>query len=408
MPILLAVNNYYYLRGGAEVIFFAHNRLFNEMGWQVVPFAMKHKNNLGTPWNRYFVDDIEYGSSYGLWEKIRRAPKAIYSIEARHKLSKLLEEVEPSICHVHNIYHHISPSVLSLVHSRGFPVVMTLHDLKIACPAYNMLARDGVCERCKGGRIYNVLLQRCIKDSVPLSALVFAEAVIHGALDTYEKYVDRFIVPSRFYIDKFTEWGWSRDRFVHIPNFIELSSYVPSYKPGRPFVFLGRLSREKGLTTLIKATAQANVLLRIIGTGPEEEKLRALVEVLGAKVEFSGYLSGDALHKAVRAARAIVLPSEWYENAPVAVIEAYALGKPVIGADIGGIPELIQEGETGFKYRSGSIEDLAEVLSRAACMSDDQLYMMGRNARALVEAEYSQANYRNRVLNLYRDLGVLF
>jgi len=245
----------------------------------------------------------------------------------------------------------------------------TLHDLKLACPAYNMLTHDGICERCRGGKLYNVLLHRCIKGSAALSAVVLVEAVLHRLLGSYQKNVSRFVVPSRFYIEKFCEWGMPRALFSHVPNFVDVARYTPRYTPGDSFVYLGRVSREKGLATLIRAIAKTHARLSVAGTGPELEQLRALAAQLGANVAFHGFLTGEALHELVRNARAVVLPSECYENAPMSVLESYALGKPVIGARIGGIPELIREHETGLSFVSGDEASLAARLRRCAALA---------------------------------------
>ena len=177
MTTLLSVNNYHYYRGGAETVFLEHNRMFERQGWQVVPFAMHHARNLPSPWSEHFVDEIEFGETYSLREKLTRVPRVIYSRQARQRLRQLLDATHPDICHAHNLYHHISPSILGLLKQRGVPVVLTLHDLKIACPAYQMLASDGICERCRDGRLYNVVRHRCIKNSSALSAVVMVEAV---------------------------------------------------------------------------------------------------------------------------------------------------------------------------------------------------------------------------------------
>jgi glycosyltransferase involved in cell wall biosynthesis len=405
MPTLLSVNNYYYPRGGAEVVFLEHNRMFERLGWSVVPFSMHHPKNLPSPWSEHFIDEIEFGSSYSLTEKLVRIPKVIYSFESRARLAKLLDRVRPDLCHGHNLYHHISPSILGLLRQRGIPTVLTLHDLKLACPAYSMLAPDGVCERCRGGRLHNVVTHRCIKGSTMMSLVIYAEAVVHRALGTYRRYVDRFVVPSRFYIDKFVEWGMPRELFQHVPNFVATDSLRPQFEPGQSFVYVGRLSREKGLRTLVKAAALTGLAVRLIGTGPLREELERYAAQLGANVTLAGFLSGDALHQAVRSARAVVLPSEWYENAPLSVLEAYALGKPVIGARIGGIPELIRENDSGLIFESGNAESLADVMRDIARRRDTDVELLGRNARRWVEAEFSASEYRRRMLDLYRGLG---
>ena len=407
MPTLLSINNYYYQRGGAETVFISHNHIFEELKWRVIPFSMHHPKNMETPWKKYFIENIEYGdTTYTWWDKIRRAPKTIYSLEARNQLSRLLDEQKPDICHLHNIYHHISPSILSLLKERELPVALTLHDLKIACPAYQMLTHDGICERCIKGRIYNVILHRCIKNSYSLSMLVAAEALMTSILGSYSNNVDKFVAPSRFYLDKMIEWGWDRSRFIHIPNFVRHSLFKPEYQVGKSFIYFGRLSREKGIETLIRAAAKSGVSLSLVGSGPEEQSLRHLATNIGCKVDFYGYLSGTALHDAINASRAVVLPSQWYENAPMSILESYSLGKPVIGSSIGGIPELIRDGETGSTFIAGSVDNLASVLSDYTQFSDKKLIDMGRAGRLWVEADYSLTRYRDRMLALYSDLGV--
>ncbi|UHD17112.1 glycosyltransferase family 4 protein [Thiocapsa bogorovii] len=407
MPRLLAINNYYYRRGGAEVVFLESAKLLADAGWDVVPFAMKHPQNLPSPWSEYFVDEIEYGEDYSFLEKAARIPKVIYSFEARRKIRDLIRVARPDIAHAHNVYHHISPSIFGALKEEGIPTILTLHDLKLACPAYKMLTHDGICERCKGGRIWNVVAHKCVKDSYALSGTIALETLVHRALQLYSRNVERFVVPSRFYLEKFVEWGWSRDRFTYLPNFVDTTRFTPDPTPGKAFVYVGRLGHEKGLRTLIKAAALADVPLRIIGTGPEEEMLRALAEQTGGQVEFLGYLAGEDLQKAIKASRALVLPSEWYENAPISVLEAYALGRPVIGARIGGIPELIRSGETGDTFESGDEEALAAVLLKFATLNASEVTEMGMAGRCWVENNFSDARHRDRLSVLYRSLGVV-
>ncbi|MBV1713895.1 MAG: glycosyltransferase family 4 protein [Desulfomicrobium sp.] len=403
----MSINNYFYRRGGAEVVFLEQNRLFEEIGWEVIPFSMRHPKNQHSSWQDWFVDEIEFGESYSLLQKALNAGKIVFSIEAQRKVTDLVTRVNPAVAHAHNVYHHISPAIFGRLKSLGVPTVLTLHDLKIACPAYKMLTGDGVCERCKGGAIWNVVAHRCVKNSRPLSMVIMVETAVHRLLGCYSRHVDRFVVPSRFYLEKFVEWGWPRDRFLHVPNFVDTEHLQPHGAPGRAFVFFGRLGPEKGLATFIRALALAGVKGRIVGTGPEEDKLRKLAMQTGADVDFFGYRSGDALFDVIRSARAMVLPSEWYENAPMSVLEAYALERPVIGAAIGGIPELIREGETGAIFQSGNAEALAARLTDFMGMSDDEILAMGKAGRRWVEEDFTAVRYRERLLGLYRDMGVV-
>jgi glycosyltransferase involved in cell wall biosynthesis len=249
-----------------------------------------------------------------------------------------------------------------------------------------------------------VARHRCIKGSAALSAVVLAETVLHRMLGSYRKHIDRFVVPSRFYIDKFCEWGWPRERFTYVPNFVDVEALRPRGEPGTAFTYIGRLSPEKGLRTLIRAAAAARQPVRLAGVGPQEAELRALAAELQADVTFLGYQTGDALHATIAGSRAIVLPSEWYENAPISILEAYALGRPVIGARIGGIPELIHEGDTGATFRSRDADALAACLSRFAAMPLATVTGMGTAGRRLVQAEFSVARYRERMSAVYAEL----
>jgi glycosyltransferase involved in cell wall biosynthesis len=402
---LLSVNNYYYPRGGAEVVFFRHNGMLHDAGWSVVPFAMNHRLNVGGSERSEFVTELEYGrDGEGLTASVRKGLKAVYSFEARRKLGRLIDRSTPDVCHAHNVYHHLSPSILSLVHRRGIPLVMTLHDLKLACPAYSMLSHDGVCERCRDGRLYQVVKHRCMKGSLALSALVMLESYLHRMLGSYLRNVDRFLVPSRFYISKLVEWGYPAERFEYVPNFVAADSFEARYAPGTRFVYFGRLSREKGIATLIRAAAAAKVGVDVIGTGPAEPELRAVA--VGHDVRFLGFMTGAKLNAAVASARAVVVPSEWYENAPLSVLEGAALGKPLIVARIGGLPELVVDDASGWSFESRSVEELAARLRRVAELPDDEVAAVGMAARRRIEDEFSPQRYLERIRSVYGRLGV--
>jgi glycosyltransferase involved in cell wall biosynthesis len=407
MPQLLSINNYYYRRGGSEVVFFEHNRLFDNAGWEVVPFSMHNALNEPSPWSAHFVSETDGADGHSPVAKLARAASAIYSLEAVRRLRGLLALIRPQIAHGHNIYHHLSPSVLVELQRQGVPVVLTLHDLKLVCPAYKMHTQGAICEECRGGALRSVVRNRCIKNSTAMSALVWLESTVHKALDIYMRNVTRFVVPSRFFLDKFAEWGVDTGRFAHIPNSIDVDAFEAGEEPGDAFVYLGRLVPEKGVATLIRAAAKARVRLRIIGTGPEEAALRQLAQELGGDVQFTGYLSGAELRAAIGSARAVVIPSEWYENAPISVMEASALARPIIGADIGGIPELIRQEETGFVFESGNVDSLVAVLERVERLEPSRLRRMGGAGRAWMRSEFSPSAYRDRMLDLYQDIGII-
>jgi len=403
-PCLLSINNYFYPRGGAEVLFLEQNRMFADIGWQVVPFAMRHARNLPSEWSAFFPDEIEFGASYSLASKLLRAPRVIYSLQARRLLRALLREVKPRIAHAHNVYHHLSPSIFGLLRDRGIPVVLTVHDLKLACPAYTMMRGAEPCDRCRGGHFYNVARNRCIKGSLALSSLVMMEAYAHRYLRLYDANVTKFVAPSRFILEKLVEWGWSRDRFVHIPNFVDVERFRSNAPIGRRFVYCGRLDPLKGVATLVEAAAKARQPVTIVGHGPDEARLRQRAAALKADVDFAGHLAQEALAAVIGQARAVVLPSEVNENAPLSVLEAYAAGRPVIGSRIAGIPELVREEETGVLFPPGDSDALAAALDRFATLPDSCLAGMGAAGRQWVEGNFSAAAYRQRILDLYRSI----
>lgn len=406
MTTLLSINNYHYRRGGAEAVYLDHDALFRSAGWDTACFAMQHPKNLPSEFSAYFVDEIEFGQSYGIADRVGMAAKIIWSREARRKLAALVVAAHPDIAHVHCVYHHISPSVLPVLKRAGIPVVLTAHDLKLLCPAYTMLSRGDVCERCAGGAVWNVAVRRCIKDSLPLSTLIGIESAIHRVTGVYRNNVDRVVTPSRFYFDKFREYGWPAEQLAYVPNFVQVDAFETAFEPGDYFVYIGRLSYEKGIATLVEAASRAGVRLVVVGDGPLRETLRRDAESRRAPIHFTGYQSGDALRAWVRNARALVLPSEWYENAPISVLEAYASGKPVVGARIGGIPELIAPEETGWLFDSGGVGELADLLARLAAADDGIIAAAGRAARARAEARHTPAHYLAAMRDVYAGLGV--
>jgi glycosyltransferase involved in cell wall biosynthesis len=406
MKKLLSINNYHYRRGGSDVVYLDHAALMEEQGWSNGFFSMNHPKNFETPWSKYFIDEIEFGHAYSISQKLAMASKVVYSFEAQKKLKRLLQDFPADVAHLHCIYHHLSPSIIPTLRDAGVPVVMTAHDLKIACPAYKMLNETGICEKCKGGNLLNVVKHRCVRDSLAASAIVMVESTLHRLLNTYQGKLDKVVVPSRFFMEKFVEWGWPRDKFAYIPNYVDSTRFEPGYEPGNYFLYFGRLAPEKGVATLMRAAKSAGITLKIAGTGPIEAELHALQAELQGDIEFLGYRSGPALHSLIREARAVVLPSEWYENAPMSVLESFALGTPVIGARIGGIPEMVMDGETGWTFESRNTVELSALLSRVAGMPSEKVADAGRNARNHVSNNFNRAGYLQATLELYANLGV--
>jgi len=406
MPRLLNINTYHYRRGGADAVYLDHGALFERAGWQSGWFAMHHPRNAETPWSRFFVDEIELGHDYSLARKLAIAKQVIHSRSHARAINRLLDTFPADIAHVHNTRHHIAPNILAELKRRGVRVVLSVHDLKLLCPAYRMHDGVGVCEACKPHAVHRCATRRCMHGSLPLSALISVESAVHRATGAYRDPVDRIVCPSRFYLEKHVEWGWPREQLVYIPNDPALSRPTEPAPPGDYFCYFGRLSFEKGLATLVRAAAAARVPLRLVGEGPQEAALRKLTAETGADVTFHGHLGGEALFDIVRGARACVLPSEWYENAPKSVLEAFGYARPVIGAAIGGITELIEHGRTGWLFPSGDVAALAAVLVEVRDADDAVIAEMGGRAAAFVRNTFSTERYLRDMTALYAELGV--
>jgi glycosyltransferase involved in cell wall biosynthesis len=269
-----------------------------------------------------------------------------------------------------------------------------------------MVNRTGICERCKGGNFLNVIRYRCVRDSLPVSALIALESGIHKLFGFYRKNLDRVVAPSHFMRNKLIEWGWNPQQIVYIPNYVHVDRFRPNYEPGDYFVYFGRLQLDKGVATVVRAAIRAGVKLHMVGTGPDEAFVKQLADGYEDRVIFHGYQQGESLRTIVGQARAAILASEIYENAPMSVLEAYASGKPVIGARIGGIPEMVREGETGALFESGKVEELAGLLRKFADMPDSAVAEMGRAARQYVSTTFTHQRYLNEMLALYAELGV--
>ena len=403
---IIFLNNYHYIRGGSESIFFGEIEMMKSHGHAVAGFARRHPFDLPADYERYFPPDIVTDKIRLSWEAVRTLKEIFYSRSARNGLEQLISSFKPEIAHVHNIYGRLTSSVLDLFSQKKIPVVMTLHDYKLACPTYLFMRNGRVCEDCKGGRFHMAFINRCHKGSYTTSAIVALESYMNEWLKKYRKNVHLFISPSHFLKTKLTECGWPERQIKKIANFLNISEIKPMYTPGNYFLYLGRLSKEKGIDTLVQAFCQlkqSKVGLTIVGEGP----MRADLEKLASGnpgIKFTGYLSGEQLQDITRKALAVVIPSVCYENAPISVLEAMAFGKPVIGARIGGIPEMIREAKNGFLFESGSCDDLKGVMERIVNFPAAKIEKMGRAARKKVENQNNTESHYSALMDIYQGL----
>ncbi|MBF8280824.1 MAG: glycosyl transferase [Candidatus Magasanikbacteria bacterium] len=369
-------------------------------GHEVIHFSMHHPKNAPTPWSEYFVSEIDFRKPGGT---LRKAGRILYSLEAANNLEALLKIVKPDVAHLHNIYQHLSPSILTVLKNHKIPVVQTLHDYKLMCPNYKMFTQGSICERCIGRRFRNAAIHQCINDAFLPSLGAAVELNFHKALQFYERGVDLFISPSKFMMEKFLEWGEPPEKIVQLPYLVNVDEYAPHPEHENYLLYFGRLAVEKGLLTLLNAMqGLPTVQLKIVGVGPQMNELKKYVDdqVL-AKVEFLGFLEGDELKETVANARAVVLPSEWYENYPLAILEAMLMEKIVIASRVGGVPEQITDKETGFLFTPKDVKGLRETIRAVWDLPPDEASQVGGRARAWAEIHHEPRQHLRALLGLY-------
>lgn len=395
-------NNYYYLKGGAERVLFEEKRILEANGHRVAVFSQTHPSNENSQYADYFLPFKDWRNA-SLLGRVPTAMNIMYDRRTGRSFQRFLEATEPDLVHAHNIYGGLTTSIIDAAQLRNVPVVMTLHDYKLICPSYLMLNRGSVCEDCQGARFIHCLLNRCHKESIAASGVYCIESYFNRWLGKYDV-IRYFICPSRFSLKKHAEHGIPEGRLLYIPNFINAVEHEPAYEKGDYALFVGRLSKEKGIGTLLHAAQNLDVPVRIVGDGPlRADYDRYLKEHEMAHVTLEGYKSGDDLKRLYANAAFLVIPSEWYENAPMTILEACAYGKPVIGSHIGGISEMIEPGRTGLLFKPGNADELAECM-RTLWPDKSLRSKMGRAARNKVEREFSSQAHYERLMELYGTL----
>ncbi len=398
MKILFA-NKFFFRNGGSEVVMFQERDYLLGAGHEVVDFSMQDERNFPSQNSAFFVGRQDYRSGSGKLGKLKSALSLIHSGEAVEKMSALIRETRPDLVHCHNIYHQLTPSIIGAAKKLGVPVVLTLHDYKPVCPTYNRLRDGEPCSDCLDGDFSHVLRNRCAEGSLGKSALLYAEAVVQRVRGSYEK-VDAFIAPSR-YMQQSIAHRVPDDRIRLLYNGIDTNEVRGSGADDGYVLFLGRLVREKGVETLLKAHANSSAgwRLAIAGTGPLGDELMAKYN----PSNFVGYVAGDALKAMIDRASVVVVPSEWYENCPMSVLEAMAYGKPVVGSRMGGIPELVEDGKTGLLHEAGNVNELTSALDRL--MSSAELrQQMGMAGRQRVETAYSLDSHNAGLMKIYKSI----
>ena len=393
MKILLA-NKFYYRRGGAEVYVLNLESFLQNKGHEVAIFTMQYPENQESLYKQYFPSEVSFNPPMKNLSKTALRP--IYSNEVIKNFTRLLGDFQPDVVHLSNVHSQLSPAIAAIAHKRGIKVVWTLHDYKLLCPRYDCLQNGKmICEECFFNK-HNVLKHNCMKNSLSASIIAYLEAVRWNR-KRLEKYTDIFICPSQFMANKMIQGGFDKNKMRVLCNFMDTEKTVRNhYDKENYYCYVGRLSHEKGVETLLSAAKTLPYKLKVIGGGELREKLEQSLPA-ASEVELLGYKQWDEIKEIVGRARFVVIPSEWYENNPFSVIEAQCLGTPVLGANIGGIPELIDE-TNGMLFESRNVEDLQNKIKQMVETEFDY-QSIAKNA----QQRYSAENYYNEILKIYNS-----
>lgn len=360
---VLMVNKFLYPNGGSETYIFKLGNYLKSQGHEVEYFGMEHEGRIvGNRVNAY-TSDMDFHTASRL-TKLTYPLKTIYSSEARKKIHLVLDDFKPDVVHLNNFNYQLTPSIIleikkwSKKNNRQVKIVFTAHDYQLVCPNHmcnNPNSHDN-CEKCLDGKLMNCIKGKCIHGSTVKSVIGTIEAAFWKLNGAY-KYIDKMICCSQFMKTKMDTNPLFANKTVAIHNFIDNVEWnLPEKKDY--ILYFGRYSEEKGIGTLLKVCKQLpDVKFIFAGSGPLEEKVNTI-----SNIENVGFQTGEALKELISAARLSIYPSEWYENCPFSVMESQMYGTPVLGANIGGIPELIEVGKTGELFESANADDLQNKL----------------------------------------------
>ena len=361
---VLLVNKFYYPRGGDCIVVLNTEALLRDNGVEAEVFAMKYPQNLMARYQDMFASEVTFGG--GLGNQVRALKRTLGYGDVRAGFEAVLDEYKPDVVHLHNIHSYLSPVMGELAHKRGIRVVWTLHDYKLLCPRYDCLLDGKPCERCFSGGKHHVISHRCMKGSLPASAVAWVEAMKWNRRKL-EDFTDVFVCPSEFMAAKMRAGGFDPARIKVLNNVIDPVKFE-QYKAidksaphGDYCCYVGRLSHEKGVDDLLEVASRLPYRLKVAGGGPLEEELRAKYASCG-NIEFLGMLDAAGVVNVLTGAKLCVIPSQWYENNPLSVVESLCAGTPVAGARIGGIPELINS-ENGVVFQPFDKEALSAAIT---------------------------------------------
>lgn len=398
---ILQINNFHFRKGGADVVYLNTCSLLRQKKHDVFCFSTINNKNVKIGENEFFIEKKNLFNST-IIQKIFQYPGFVFSNKTRKKLDLLLKKVKPDIAHIHNYKGYLSNSIFSVLKSNNIPVVFTAHDFGLVDP-HNLLlnGRGDISESTINKSSFFSVLEKSNRNSYLYSFLSYLEYNFNRTFFSFEKYIDSVICVSKFSKIIFEKCKKFKINPTHIYNFQpNLNKIIPNHNKGDYLLFFGRLSKEKGIQTLINAwnnKKKNSHKLKIVGSGDVQIPIQSGVEYLGFK-------SGNELNEIIKNASFVVVPSEWYENNPLTIIESFSHGKPVIGSRVGGIPELIENKKNGFIFEMKNYNELSTIIDSVVEMSQDEYHFMSLSARQSALKYFSPENHYKKLIKIYYKL----
>ena len=405
---ILLINNCHYRRGGADVVYLNTGDLLESRGHNVAYFSTKSQYNYPSAYSEFFIKDID-ALKLNFVEQLVFMPRKLYSRQSSRNLRQVINHFQPDLAHIHLYKGGLTAAILPVLRERKIPTVITLHDYSLLCPRNIMIDGNGnICERCLSASRLNCVYHRCNRRNLYYSIVNYLEFVLNNNIFNPKNYFSKIICVSKFNYFKHSVHPLFGERFLHLYNFYPLLSQSnPNTQKGNYFLFYGRLAPEKGVMTLINTWKRLtkDVKLKIIGEGAMSAMIKDEIKSSNlSNIEFLGFRKGEELFDYIRNASFVLVPSEWYENNPLTIVEAYSSGKPVIGSNIGGIPELIIEGKTGYLFNMGDSVELEKKINEAVRMSDTEYLEMSETAYRFACEKFSEKTHYHDLLNIYSEV----
>jgi glycosyltransferase involved in cell wall biosynthesis len=398
---ILQVNNYHFIKGGADRVYFNTCKLLENNGHIVANFSSINPDNFDSVFAKHFIH-LNDNRQSNILGKFKSVKNYLYNKTANISLDLLIKEFKPDIAHLHLYYGGLSSSILKVLKNNNVPIVQTIHDYRLLCPANAFLdKRNQICEKCKNRFFLQCSIYKCLENNIFYSSILTAEAYIRKFIIDPLDYVDHFIFVSKFSQGKHIDFN---KRFSDKSSLLYNFTFIPKkslHDQDRSFLFyFGRLSKEKGLLTLLDAIKNTNLNLKIAGSGPLQKYIENFASNF-TNIDYLGYKSGKELENLINHSSYIIVPSEWYENNPMTVLEAFAHGRPVIGSDIGGIPEIVIDGKTGFLFESRSKDGLISKLKEAESLGSDDYSDLVEAALSFAELNFSPQSHYKNLMQIY-------